>query len=463
MGKRYPGVYGAEAFACLIQEVSMNNQYDYDVIVAGGGPAGIGAAIAAARIGSRVLLIEQAGYLGGMATNASVPAFCPYTDGKRVTIGGIGLEVLEAMKRESYESPFYDNKPGRQKEYDWVPIDPEVLKRVTERLVIDSACHILLHTVVTDVIVKRGKLAAVRIHNKSGNSTFSAKYFIDCTGDADLVALAGGAFEYGDQEGLVQSGTLCFRIANLNTERFMAYAKECGEDGNLNIAVSKAKASNDFIEEERYVSGIALQAEGVAGLNFGHVYHFNPLDAQDLTRAELEARAKLPRLMEFLRRYVPGAEEAVLISSGPAIGLRESRRICGEYRLTTMDYYSRATFEDSIARYSYPIDIHASTPPQGDYRDDLEYVTSRYQEGEAYSIPYRSLLPIGISNLLVAGRTISCDRAMMASVRVMPACFATGEAAGTAAALCNKNNLQCKQVKIQELQKQLTLQGAILA
>jgi hypothetical protein len=441
----------------------MANRYDYDVIVAGGGPAGIGAAIAAARNGSKVLLIEKAGYLGGMATNASVPAFCPYTDGKRVTIGGIGLEVLKAMQKECYVSPFYDNKPGRLKEYDWVPIDPEVLKRVTEQMVIKSGCNILLHTIVTDVTHRNGKLTSVRIHNKGGNISLKAKYYIDCTGDADLIAHAGGSYEYGDQEGLVQAGTLCFRIANLDTRRFMEYVNETGEDGNLRVAVERAKQNNDFIPEERYVAGLALQADGIAGLNFGHVYHFNPLDGVDLTRAELEARAKLPRLMEFLRKYVPGAEEAVLVSSGPAIGLRESRRICGEYRLSKLDYYCRANFEDTIARYSYPIDIHAATPQQDDYGEDREYVTSKYKEGEAYSIPYRSLLPIGYSNVLVAGRTISCDRAMMASIRVMPACFATGEAAGTAAALCSSLNISSKQLDITLLQSQLTRQGAILA
>ncbi len=440
----------------------MTNRYDYDVIVAGGGPSGIGAAIAAARNGSKVLLIERAGYLGGMATNASVPAFCPFTDGKRVTIGGIGLEVLKAMQRECFVSPFYDNKPGRQKEYDWVPIDPEVLKRITEQLVIESGCNLLLHTIVTDVTKRKGRLTSVRIHNKGGNSTLKAKYYIDCTGDADLIALAEGSYEYGDTEGLVQAGTLCFRIANLDTQRFMEYVKETGENGNLQVAVERAKQNNDFIPEEKYVAGLALQADGIAGLNFGHVYHFNPLDGADLTRAELEARSKLPRLMEFLRKYVPGAEEAILISSGPAIGLRESRRICGEYRITGLDYYSRAVFTDTIARYSYPIDIHAATPLQDDYGADREYVTSKYKEGEAYTIPYRSLLPIDFSNVLVAGRTISCDRAMMASIRVMPACFATGEAAGTAAALCTSLNISTKKLDINLLQRKLTEQGAIL-
>jgi glycine/D-amino acid oxidase-like deaminating enzyme len=441
----------------------MKQMNDYDLIVAGGGPAGIGAAISAARNGIKVLLIEQAGFLGGMATNASVPAFCPYTDGEKVIIGGIGLEVLNGMKKESYESPFFDKKPGRIKEYDWVPIDPEILKRVTEQLVLESSCRILLHTVVTNVTQENGKITSVDVHNKGGNFTIKAEYFIDCTGDADLVAMAGGSYEYGDEDGLVQAGTLCFRIANLDVGRFMAYAEESGEDGNLNVAVQKAKENHEFPEDERYVAGIALQADGVAGLNFGHVYHLNPLDAQDLTRAEIEARAKIPEMMKFLRKYVPGAEKAVLTSSGPVIGLRESRRIIGDYQLSKKDYYNRATFEDTIARYSYPIDIHASTPEQDDYGQDREYITSKYKAGEAYSIPYRSLIPREFHNLLVAGRTICADRAMMASVRVMPACFATGEAAGTATAICCKSTVPFRKIKIEELQKQLEAQGVILS
>ncbi|MDF2589619.1 MAG: FAD-dependent oxidoreductase [Anaerocolumna sp.] len=440
----------------------MNYTKEYDLIVAGGGPAGIGAALSAARNGIKVLLIERAGFLGGMATNAAVPAFCPYTDGEKVIISGIGLEILNLMKQESYKSPFYDNKEGRLKEYDWVPIDPEILKRVSEQLVIKSGCDILLHTVVTGVTVLNGMIKSVNVHNKGGNLSIHANYFIDCTGDADLVAMSGGEYEYGDELGLVQAGTLCFRIANFDTDRFMEYARENGEDGNLNVAVKKAKENNEFPKDERYVAGIALQADGMAGLNFGHVYHFNPLDGADLTRAEIEARSRLPEFMNFLKKYVPGAEHAVLASSGPMIGLRESRRIKGDYKLTKEDYYNRANFSDTIARYSYPIDIHAATPNHDDYEANREYVTSKYKIGEAYSIPYRALIPVGFSNLLVAGRTISSDRAMMGSVRVMPACFATGEAAGVAAAICSNKTIDFRTISIKELQEKLMKQGAIL-
>lgn len=436
---------------------------EFDLVVAGGGPAGIGAALAAARNGIRTLLIEKAGYLGGMATNALVPAFCPYTDGHNLMVGGIGLEVLEKMKKEGYESPFYDNKPDRIRGFDWVPIDAEILKRVLDELVIASGAQVLFHTTVTGARYNEGVIESVEIHHKGGKQTIKAHFFADCTGDADLVALSGGAYEYGDANGLVQAGTLCFRVANFDSDRFMKYARETGEDGNLNVASKKARDAGEFPTGEKNVAGIALQADGVAGFNFGHVYDFYPLDPADLTRAEVEARSKIPQMMDFLHKYVPGAQKAVLVSSGPHIGLRESRRIVGEYQLTKEDYDNRRVFEDAIARYAYPIDRHAVRLEEADYdSQNREYVISKYKRGEYYTIPFRSLLPKGIKNLIVAGRTIGTDRAMMGSVRVMPACFATGEAAGTATALCIKNEQEMRSLDIKELQKVLIKQGAIL-
>jgi len=433
----------------------------YDIIIAGGGPAGVSAAIAAARNNKSVLLIEREAYLGGMASNASVPAFCPFSDGEKNLIGGIGMEILERLKKLSFVSPFYDHKPDRIEGLDWVPIDVEALKLVLDEMIIESGCNLLLHSAVIGTECKDNKLTSVTIYNKGGISRITADIFIDCTGDADLVAMSGGEYEYGDEDGQVQAGTLCFRIANFNTEGFMKYARNEGETGNLSIATTKAIADGKFPEGEGKVAGIALIAEGMAAFNFGHVYNFNPLKGEDLTRAELEARAKLPELMKFIRNYVPGAEHAVLAVSGPKIGIRESRRIAGEYRLTMEDYITRADFEDSIAYYSYPIDMHAAKAGESDVNESL-YQSSKYKIGESYAIPYRCLLHKEISNLLVAGRTISCDRAMMASVRVMPACFATGQAAGNAAALSIASREALRDISIVELKKLLRAQGAYL-
>ncbi len=437
----------------------MKKTRTYDVVIAGGGPAGTAAAIAAARNGARTLLVERDGYLGGMATGASIPAFCTYTDGVRTIVAGIGLEILEKLKENSWRSPFYDRKPDRIEGLDWLPIDSEALKLVLDDMVTGSGSHLLLHTSLIECSCENSRIKSIAVHNKSGLQTVKAHCFIDCTGDGDLAAMAGCETEYGDEDGQVQGGTLCFKIANFDTERFLAYAAETGENGNLLKAAERAKADGKFPEGEIKVAGIALPAPGMASLNFGHVYHWNPIDGDSMTHGEVEARRQIPVLMDFIRTYVPGAEHAVLALSGPNIGVRESRRICGEYRLTAKDYERRADFPDSIAYYSYPVDIHPSRP---DRVGTLEqnYRNTKYKPGESYGIPYRCMIPKGIHNLLTAGRSVSCDRAMQGSLRVMPACFAMGQAAGTAAAMAAEQGISFGDVDIQNLRRRLRQQGA---
>lgn len=433
----------------------------YDVVVAGGGPAGVAAAIAAARNGKKVLLIEKEGYLGGMAASALVPAFCPFTDGKNLLAGGIGLEILMELKKECFVSPFYDRKPDRIEGIDWYPIDSEALKRVLDRMVLESGCHILLHTMVIDCQAQGNELTHITIFNKEGTKKIYGSVFIDCSGDGDLTAMAGGPFQYGDEKGRVQAGTLCFKISNFDVDRFMEYARATGEDGNLNQAVKRAKANGDFPDGENKVAGMSITGPGTASLNFGHIYEIQPFDEENMTQAEINGRKNLPVLMEFLRKYVPGAEKAVLAASGPSIGTRESRRIVGEYCLTAEDYANRADFEDAIGYYSYPIDMHAAAKEEREGREEV-YQSSKYKMGEAYAIPYRSLLSIKFTNLLTAGRTISCDRAMQASVRVMPACFITGQAAGTAAAISTEQGCSVKDIDVKILRQRLKEQGACL-
>jgi hypothetical protein len=437
---------------------------NYDVIVAGGGPSGVGAAVSAARNGAKVLLIEKYGFLGGMATAAAVPAFCPYTDGEKVIIKGIGLEVLEAMKKESnYDSPIKDKKEQVRRMYDWIPIDTEVLKRVLDEIVLDSGCEMLFHTLITDVISENGTVKSVIVENKEGKNIINCKYIIDCTGDADIVVKAGGQYEYGDEENLVQAVTLCYRISNINMEKLIGYFESSGDTGNLAKAVERARLKDDFKFNEKHVAGFSVQNDGVAGLNFGHVFEINPLKAEDMTRAEIESRRSIPKMMKFLREYVPGLENAVLVSSGPMVGVRETRRIIGDYRLTTRDYFDRVDYEDTIARYAYPIDVHPSKARDVVYKDENDnYITSKYKPGESYSIPFRVLLPKGLNNVIVAGRPLSADRAMHGSFRVMPACFATGEAAGAATAICSKESIKLRDIEIKQLQDQLKKQGAYL-
>lgn len=433
----------------------------YNVIVAGGGPAGVAAAISSARNGAKTLLIEKDGFLGGMATGASVPAFCTYTNGVDTVIKGIGLEILEELKKRSWKSPFYDRKPDRIEGLDWLPIDSEALKLVLDELVISSGCEILFHTSLIECRREGNRVVELLAHNKSGLLSLSSDVLIDCTGDGDLAAMAGCQMEYGDENGQVQGGTLCFKIANFDTDKFMAYADQSGENGNLEQAVKRAKADGKFPSGEIKVAGIALASPGMASFNFGHVFGWNPVDGDSVTCAEIEARRKLPELMEFIRAYVPGAEHAVLAFSGPNIGIRESRRLCGRYRLTREDYERRADFEDSIAYYSYPVDIHASHASDVQNMEQT-YQNTKYQPGESYGIPYRCLLPGDVENLLVAGRSVSCDRAMQASLRVMPACFAMGQAAGTAAAMASTGGIDVSLVDVKCLREKMAEQGAYL-
>lgn len=433
----------------------------YDVIVAGGGPAGIAAAVSAARNGSKVLLVEQAGFLGGMSTQGLVPAFCPFSDGKKKVIGGIGYEILSALKKELFNNPFWDEGNGLR-EMDWVSIDPEVLKRIFDRMMLENQVDLLLETTVTGTESTAGQIQAVKLYNIEGHRQIAASYFVDCTGNADLVAMSGGYCDLGDDNGAVQAATLCFRIGNIQTEQFLKYAAAEGEDGNLNIAVKKAREAGDFPFEQNNVAGFILQADGVAGLNFGHIYDLNPLNARKLTAAKLQARAAIPRMLDFLRKYVPGLQEAILIESASALGVRESRRIRGVYTLTREDYIQRRQFDDAVCRYSYPIDLHAARAEDIEYGGEREFVTSKYRDGESYTIPYRSLLPVGFQNLIVAGRIISAEREILSSVRVMPPCFATGEAAGCAAAIAKNMALALADIPTAQLQAQLRWQGVIL-
>lgn len=434
----------------------------YDVVVAGGGPAGVAAAIAAARSGASTLLLERYGALGGTPVHALVPVFCPFSDGRGPVVAGIGLEVLRAMERRQWYSPLVEKNNGIPG-LDWVPIDPEALKLALDELVLDSGVALSLHTAVVDVEREGGSLRALRTFGKGGAGRVEAGVFIDATGDADLIAQAGAPFEYGDSEGRVQGMTLCFRLGGVDGRRFLDYKKACGEDGNLHQAVARAKAAGDFPAGEAHVATFTLQNWDMAGVNFGHVFERSPINAQQLTQAEVEARRRLPELVRFFQTYVPGLEHCWLAQSGAAIGVRESRRIVGDYRLTRRDYQERREFDDAVARYSYPIDVHAGScdAVQPDPERD-EYVTTAYAPGESYTIPYRALLPQGLDNVLAAGRCVSSDRAMNGSVRVAPACFAMGQAAGTAAALAVRTEQAPRQVDRQELRRSLLEQGCYL-
>lgn len=422
-----------------------------DVVVLGGGASGIAAAIAAARGGADTLLIEQRGYLGGMGTAALVPAFCPYTDGEKPVIRGIGLELLERMKRASGEAFLSRNKD----KLDWVPIDVETLKRVYDEEVLASGARVLFHTVADQILKEGDRITGLVISNKSGRSVVQAKLYIDASGDADLAAMAGVPFQVGGEQGELQPGTMCYLVAGADKAKFDQYLKETGQNGQLAEAVMQAQQNGDLPEGRKRISGIAWVTDSIAGFNFGHIFGIDGTKAEDLTRAAIEGRQLIQRQIAFLRKYVGGFENIHLVHSGDQIGIRETRRIAGDYTLVVEDFLTMRTFEDDIARNSYFIDIHLAN-------SSSTMTVKHLPKGQSHGVPYRCMLPQGVSNLIVAGRSVSSDRPVQGSLRVMPNCFAMGQAAGTAAAMLSAAGGGFRDVPIQALQAKLIEQGAWL-
>ncbi|ULO05736.1 FAD-dependent oxidoreductase [Paenibacillus sp. 19GGS1-52] len=426
---------------------------EVDVLVAGGGPAGVAAAISAARSGARTLLIEQRGFLGGMGTVALVPAFCPYSDGEKAIIRGIGLELLERMKLQC--EPDFQERFGA--ELDWVPIDPEVLKRVYDEAVTESGAEVLLHTIASQTVMDEGgrRVEGIVVVNKSGRSVIKAKTVIDTTGDADLAALAGAPFHKGGEAGELQAATMCYLLTHVDRPRFAQYLIESGDTEQIHQAVQKAQAEGNLPQGRDSVSGLAWIADYLVGVNFGHVFGIDGSRAEDLTRGALEGRQLVRCQLDFFRAYVPGFEQAHLVSTGEQIGIRETRRIVGDYVLTQEDFMNMASFTDDIARNAYFIDIHMA-------RSSGAMHIHHLPPGQSHGVPYRCMLPLGLDNLWVAGRAASSDRVVQGSLRVMPNCFAMGQAAGLAAAMASGADSLSRKVNIAELQRELIRQGAWL-
>ena len=426
----------------LEKSISYNNKYD--IIVVGGGPAGCAATAQAARDGAKVLLVEATGSLGGMGTSGMVPAWCPMTDGEKVIYKGIAEEVYN-RSTELYPRPV----SGK----DWTPIEPEALKRTYDELIEASGADVLLCTMLSGVDASNGHVNAIILTNKDGLCAYSAKTYIDTTGDGDLAAWAGAQYLYGDEEtGEVQAATLCFSVSNIDEHTYLTKP-------NLQIEKNPESPICNIIKDDKYPLVDSthtcqnLTSLGVVGFNAGHLWGLDATNAKAVSEGMFTGRKKAWQLFEGLTEYEPDTFKNTCISqTAPVMGVRESRRIIGDYILNMDDYLSRKSFDDEISRCCYYIDMHASKALKAKRSKHIT-TGAHYDKGESYGVPYRCLTPKGLDNVLVAGRCISCDRPVQASVRIMPAALTTGQAAGAAAVIANGGNVHS--IDTQKLRKVL--------
>ncbi len=413
----------------------------YDLIVAGGGLSGVAAAVSAARDGLRVLLIEKSGSLGGAMSNCLVYPFMKYweadpEDGScRFLSAGIFAEMRERQ----------NEKAGGSDDF----LKPEYFKFILDDMAVEAGVDVLFHSVIFDAAAQDRRLRTVTVATKSGVMTLEADFFVDCTGDGDLFALAGCEYQLGrESDGLCQPMTTCFRMANVDLE---AFSREREEIQRLYKQYREEGKLKNPRENILIFTGLG---DGILHFNTTRIIHHDPTDAIDLSKAEMEARRQIYEMTEFLKKNFKSFEKSTLISIASEIGVRESRKLKGAHVLTAEELKNCVAFPDTIALGNYEIDIHN---PSGT-GTELYY----FKPGEHYQIPYRSLLPKEYDNLLAAGRCISATHEAQAAIRIMPICACLGEAAGTAIGLAHDTGKTTHTIDTEALRQRLREKGAVL-
>lgn len=445
----------------------------YDVVVAGGGSAGVAAAMAAARSGSRVLVIERCFSLGGMMTSGLVTkcALPPI-------ISGIPRAIFTELQARGH---------GFTPEDIEIPYNAEAMKKLLDELMEEHNVDVLLGTLVTDVLVEEGRVKGVFIENKSGSQYVETKIVIDATGDADVSTLAGAEIKKGRAgDGLMSAPSLLFKMSNVDFRKVFEYMREkdyvtqtvywrftvdeleerhFGEPRRF-VAVGQwmneveqavADAGHDPaiagpLTNRNGVHFYNLPNEGEVMINVTKILRCDGSIGQHVSDAMIEGRRQVKVIADFVKKYVPGFENASMVNTADILGVRESRRIVGHYTLTGEDILTGRKFPDSICRHSGGYEIHT---PDGRGID-----VTRLEAGLFYDMPYRAFVPVGVGGLMVAGRCYSGDHEALSAARCISLCLAIGEAMGTAASICAKENIEPIELDVSRLQEVLIAAGA---
>lgn len=426
---------------------TIKTTWETDVLVVGSGASGATAAITAGQQGASVTLIERYGFMGGISTQVLDTFYGFFTPGSQSfkVVGGVPDRIVDALMQKGkalYRPNTYGAGQG-------ITYDPEALKIVWETLAKHAGVRMLYHTFVLDVVREGERVTGVIAVNKRGLMQINAKVIIDATGDADLAVAAGAPHESPETGAEVQSLTTTFHMINVEMEQAQTIKKD-----QLHLLMQEAIDSGNYDLPRKEGSIHITPFAGVMATNMTRVGNVDAIDAEALTQAEIEGRYQAEEYARFLIDYVPGYQQSAMTHLSHQIGVRESRRIFGEYRLTKEDVLSARKFDDAIAICGAPIeDHHAGSSTVWEYLPD----------GETYGIPYRCLLPQDVDNLFVIGRCLSAEHDAHASVRSMGQCMAMGQAAGVAANLSINSKTTPRALPMSDLQQHLRAMGAILS